>query len=72
MRSRLMMRPYPRNESMIARRPVGSARAGQASAESIPLADDSADAAVTLLTVHHSTDLKPASGHRSGSLIGAS
>ncbi|MFC9294621.1 methyltransferase domain-containing protein [Streptomyces sp. NPDC057011] len=43
---------------MIAQRPAGSARALQASAESIPVADDSADAAMALLTVHHWTDLE--------------
>ncbi|MFJ9250684.1 methyltransferase domain-containing protein [Streptomyces sp. NPDC101776] len=43
---------------MIAQRPAGSARALQASAESIPIADDSADAAMALLTVHHWTNLE--------------
>ncbi|MCX5376643.1 class I SAM-dependent methyltransferase [Streptomyces sp. NBC_00091] len=43
---------------MIAQRPTGSARALQASAESIPLPDDSADAVMALLTVHHWTDLE--------------
>ncbi|MFI1014850.1 class I SAM-dependent methyltransferase [Streptomyces sp. NPDC020965] len=43
---------------MIAQRPVGSARALEASAEAIPLADDSADAAMALLTVHHWSDLE--------------
>ncbi|AVH61072.1 methyltransferase domain-containing protein [Streptomyces sp. HG99] len=47
---------------MIAQRPAGSARAMQASAESIPLADDSADAAMALLTVHHWTDLEAGIG----------
>jgi SAM-dependent methyltransferase len=45
---------------MIAQRPAGSARALAASAESIPVPDDSADAAMALLTVHHWTD--PAAG----------
>jgi SAM-dependent methyltransferase len=43
---------------MIAQRPAGSARALQASAESIPLPDDSADAVMALLTVHHWSDLE--------------
>lgn len=47
---------------MIAQRPAGSARALQASAESIPLADDSADAVMALLTVHHWTDLETGIG----------
>jgi methyltransferase family protein len=42
---------------MIAQRPAGSARALEASAESIPLPDDSADAVMALLTVHHWSDL---------------
>ena len=41
---------------MIEQRPAGSARALEASAESIPLADDSADAVMALLTVHHWND----------------
>ncbi|MER6618031.1 class I SAM-dependent methyltransferase [Streptomyces xantholiticus] len=47
---------------MISQRPAGSARALQASAESIPLADDSADAVMALLTVHHWTDLEAGIG----------
>ena len=47
---------------MIAQRPAGSARALEASAESIPLADDSADAVMALLTVHHWTDLEAGIG----------
>ncbi|MFL5994486.1 MAG: methyltransferase domain-containing protein [Streptomyces sp.] len=47
---------------MIAQRPAGSARALQASAESIPIADDSADAAMALLTVHHWTNLEAGVG----------
>ncbi|GAA2233547.1 class I SAM-dependent methyltransferase [Streptomyces amakusaensis] len=47
---------------MIAQRPAGSARALQASAESIPVADDSADAAMAVLTVHHWTDLEAGVG----------
>ncbi|MET8183193.1 methyltransferase domain-containing protein [Streptomyces sp. NPDC005336] len=47
---------------MIAQRPAGSARALQASAESIPIADDSADAAMAILTVHHWTDLEAGIG----------
>lgn len=42
---------------MIAQRPAGAAPVLQACAESIPLADDSADAVMALLTVHHWTDL---------------
>lgn len=47
---------------MIAQRPAGSARALQACAESIPIADDSADAVMALLTVHHWTDLEAGIG----------
>ncbi len=47
---------------MIAQRPAGSARALEASAESIPLADDSADAVMALLTVHHWSDLEAGMG----------
>ncbi|MBE1486701.1 class I SAM-dependent methyltransferase [Plantactinospora soyae] len=43
---------------MIAQRPVGSAPVVQAVAESIPIEDDYADAAMALLTVHHWTDLE--------------
>ncbi|MFD5552516.1 class I SAM-dependent methyltransferase [Streptomyces sp. NPDC127068] len=43
---------------MIAQRPAGSARALEASAESIPVPDDSADAAMAVLTVHHWSDLE--------------
>lgn len=43
---------------MIAQRPAGSAPAVQAYAEAIPLADNSADAVMALLTVHHWTDLE--------------
>lgn len=46
------------SEVMIAQRPAGSAPALQASAEAIPLADDSADAVMALLTVHHWDDLE--------------
>ncbi|MEV6318874.1 methyltransferase domain-containing protein [Streptomyces sp. NPDC051776] len=42
---------------MIAQRPTGAAPALQASAESIPVADDAAEAVMALLTVHHWTDL---------------
>lgn len=42
---------------MIAQRPAGSAPVLRACAEAIPLADDSADAVMALLTVHHWTDL---------------
>jgi SAM-dependent methyltransferase len=47
---------------MIAQRPAGSARALEASAESVPLADDSADAVMALLTVHHWSDLEAGIG----------
>ncbi|MEU9367160.1 methyltransferase domain-containing protein [Streptomyces avermitilis] len=47
---------------MIAQRPAGSARALQASAESIPVADDSADAVMAILTVHHWTNLEAGIG----------
>lgn len=47
---------------MIAQRPAGSAPALQASAESIPLPDDSADAVMALLTVHHWSDLEAGIG----------
>ncbi|MET8638747.1 methyltransferase domain-containing protein [Streptomyces sp. NPDC004074] len=47
---------------MTAQRPAGSAPALEASAESIPLADDSADAAMALLTVHHWSDLEAGIG----------
>jgi SAM-dependent methyltransferase len=44
--------------TMIAQRPQGSAPAIQASAESLPLADDSFDAALAVNTVHHWADLR--------------
>ncbi|KIZ18035.1 class I SAM-dependent methyltransferase [Streptomyces natalensis] len=47
---------------MIAQRPAGSARALQASAESIPIADESADAAMAILTVHHWANLEAGIG----------
>ncbi|MFF8959744.1 class I SAM-dependent methyltransferase [Streptomyces sp. NPDC014894] len=47
---------------MIAQRPAGFAPAVEASAESIPLADDSADAVMALLTVHHWDDLEAGVG----------
>ncbi|WP_307821819.1 class I SAM-dependent methyltransferase [Streptomyces coffeae] len=43
---------------MIAQRPPEAAPAVQASAESLPLRTDSADAVMALLTVHHWTDLE--------------
>jgi SAM-dependent methyltransferase len=43
--------------AMIAQRPAGAA-ALQASAEELPLADDSYDAALAVNTVHHWTDLR--------------
>jgi ubiquinone/menaquinone biosynthesis C-methylase UbiE len=42
---------------MIARRPAGAAPAIQASAEELPFEDDSFDAAMAVLTVHHWDDL---------------
>jgi SAM-dependent methyltransferase len=41
---------------MIAQRPPGAARAIQATAESLPLEDDSVDAAMAILTDHHWRD----------------
>lgn len=43
--------------TMIAQRRPGSARAVQASAESLPVADDSFDAALAVLTVQHWDDV---------------
>jgi SAM-dependent methyltransferase len=43
--------------AMIAQRPPGAAPAIQASAESIPLPDGHADAAMGVLTIHHWRDL---------------
>ncbi len=43
---------------MISQRPPGSARVVQASAESLPFADDSFDAAMGVLTAHHWADLR--------------
>lgn len=42
---------------MIAQRPAGSAPVVQASAESLPFAGDSFDAAMAILTAHHWADL---------------
>lgn len=42
---------------MIAQRAAGSARAVQAAAESLPFADDSFDAAMAVLTIHHWSDV---------------
>jgi SAM-dependent methyltransferase len=42
---------------MLAQRPPGSAPAVRAAAESLPLPDDAADAAMALLTIHHWSDL---------------
>ncbi|MDI9832819.1 methyltransferase domain-containing protein [Streptomyces sp. KAU_LT] len=47
---------------MIAQRPSRSAPALEATAEALPLADDSADAAMALLTVHHWSDLEAGIG----------
>lgn len=43
---------------MISQRPAGSAPVVQARAEALPVANDAADAAMALLTVHHWTDLE--------------
>lgn len=43
---------------MIAQRPAGSAPVVQASAEALPFADDSFDAAMAVLTAHHWEDLE--------------
>ena len=43
---------------MIRQRPAGSAPVVQARAEALPVADNAADAAMALLTVHHWTDLE--------------
>ncbi|MFJ4771137.1 methyltransferase domain-containing protein [Streptomyces uncialis] len=45
------------SQVMIAQRPPGLAPAVQALAEHLPLRDDSADAVMALLTVHHWSDL---------------
>ncbi|GAA1392256.1 hypothetical protein GCM10009613_36540 [Pseudonocardia kongjuensis] len=42
--------------SMLAQRPAGAAPAVRASAEALPVADDAADAALAVLTVHHWPD----------------
>jgi len=44
------------SEEMIRQRPPGSAKAVQARAECLPFADDSFDAALAVLTVHHWQD----------------
>ncbi|HWA52921.1 MAG TPA: class I SAM-dependent methyltransferase [Solirubrobacterales bacterium] len=43
---------------MIAQRPAGAAPVVQASAEALPFADDSFDAAMAVLTAHHWADLE--------------
>ncbi|MFM5915569.1 MAG: class I SAM-dependent methyltransferase [Chakrabartia godavariana] len=42
--------------AMIAKRACGAAKAVQASAEELPLADDAFDAAMAVLTIHHWPD----------------
>lgn len=42
---------------MVSQRPAGAAPVVRAAAEAIPLPDDSVDAALAVLTVHHWTDL---------------
>lgn len=46
------------SEVMIRQRPPGAARCIQAAAESLPLADASVDAAMTILSLHHWTDVE--------------
>jgi SAM-dependent methyltransferase len=48
--------------TMIAQRPPEAAPVVQASAESLPFEDDSFDAAMAVLTVHHWTDLEAGLG----------
>jgi SAM-dependent methyltransferase len=43
---------------MISQRPAGAAPVAQARAEALPVADDAADAAMALLTMHHWADLE--------------
>ncbi|HST24449.1 MAG TPA: class I SAM-dependent methyltransferase [Gaiellaceae bacterium] len=43
---------------MIAQRPPGAARAVQANAEALPFDDDSFDAALAILTLHHWSDVE--------------
>ena len=45
--------------TMVDQRPVGSAPVARALAEALPLADDSVDAALAVLTAHHWPDLAP-------------
>ncbi|MCL7428931.1 methyltransferase domain-containing protein [Streptomyces sp. YS415] len=47
---------------MIAQRPAGSAPAVEASAEALPVAENSVDAAMALLTVHHWSSLEAGIG----------
>jgi SAM-dependent methyltransferase len=47
---------------MIEQRPVGAAPVIQASAEELPFADDSFDAAMAMITVHHWADLEAGVG----------
>lgn len=44
------------SEVMISQRPTGAARCVRASAEALPLADGSFDAAMAVLTIHHWAD----------------
>ena len=44
------------SETMAAQRPSGLSPAVIARAEDLPLGDDSADAAMAVLTIHHWTD----------------
>ena len=46
------------SEVMIAQRPSGSAPAVQANAEALPFDDDSFDAALAILTLHHWSDVE--------------
>ena len=47
---------------MIAQRPPGAAPVVQASAEALPFEDDSFDAAMAMITVHHWRDLEAGVG----------
>ena len=46
------------SEIMIRQRPPGAAKAVQAVAEELPFADDSFDAAMAILTLHHWSDVE--------------
>src|SRR6478609_7295679 len=50
------------SELMISQRPPGAAPAVRASAEDLPFEDDSFDAAMAMITVHHWRDLEAGVG----------